>query len=149
MKRFLPNVVLPKNYNFQTKHSSESFLTYTTYDFGSAAFERTIAVPHNYSGVPLCDMWISIVPSVTGNAIADKPARFDTIYASPAAIYTGNFPTSALEDVYSISANANDVIILIRHSTASTGIKHVYFHVKVYDDSFFTTSYNETLEYLQ
>lgn len=148
MKRFLPNIVLPKNYNFQTKHSPESFLTYTTYDFGSAAFTRTIGVPHNYNGVPLCDMWVSIVPSVTGNAVADKPARFDSIYATPTRLYTGTSPVFVLEDTYSVSADQTYIRISINHSNASSGIKHVYFHVKVYDDSFLTTLYNEAVELL-
>jgi len=142
MTRFLPHAVLPKNYNFLTKHSERSFITYTTYNFGAAAFNRTLSIKHNFNGAPLCDMWVAKVASTSGNAITDKPVRWDTIHPSPYNVYTGSGGAQTLDDLYYCYTDSVNINVFIRHNTATSGTYHVYFHIKMYGDSFYDTLYN-------
>lgn len=139
--RFQPSVVLPKNYPFLKKHSHDSFITYTTYDFGAAAFTRKLAVKHDFHGVPLVDMWVSKVASTSGNAVTDKPTKWDTVYHSPLNLYSGTYPSNTLKDAYYAYADAQNVNVMIRHEVATSGTYHVYFHIKIYMDTFYDQLY--------
>jgi hypothetical protein len=134
-KRLLPHAPLPRQYPFLSRHAARSFLTYTTYDFGAAAFDRLLTIPHPLGFAPHPDMWMAKLASVTGDAVKDYRPDIEPVTHTPVHFYTvGGF--GPLEDSYVCSADKNNVYINVNHASATSGTYHVYFHVKLYADGF-------------
>lgn len=142
MTRFLPNAALRQPYAFLTRHSARSMLTYTTYDFAAAPFDRTLRIKHELPFAPLVDGWTATHPSATGNAVVDFPSNIEGITQMPHNRYDGSFSEGGLggiveQDAYYASADSQYVYVHIEHNDNSlTGIHHVYFHLKLYLDDF-------------
>jgi len=144
MGRILPHQVLPRSYPFLKRHAANSFVTYYTYNFADAAFVKTLSIPHGMSGIPLHDMWVAKKASLSGNAVADYSPTLDSVYISPTQLYSGVPTTRSLNDAYYCYTDSTNINIMVWHETATTGTYHVYFHVKIYLDSFRDVIYDGT-----
>lgn len=139
--RIRPSQFLPRKYAFLTKHSRKSFIIPYTYDFASAPFSTRIGLKHGIAGASIHDMWFAKTISITGNARTDYTPNVEPIYHTPIQIYSG----TTLLDTYYLTVDSEYVYIYINHITASTGIYHCYFHVKLYDDEFLADAYIGTV----
>lgn len=136
MLRLPSFAALPRQYGFLGRHSAKSFVTYNTYNFGSAAFRRLLTIPHGLTKAPMHDMWMMKVASITGDAVADFPAEPDQVYHTPAQLYSGVFPAQSMDDAFYCSTDGVNAYVHINHRVVTSGTYHVYFHVKLYIDDF-------------
>lgn len=136
MTRFLPNAALRQPYAFLTRHSARSLLTYYTYDFAEAPFDRTLRIKHELPFAPLVDGWMATHPSTSGNAVIDFPVNIEGITQMPHNRY-GGFNETIEQDAYYASSDEQFIYVHIEHTDNDlTGTHHVYFHLKLYLDDF-------------
>jgi hypothetical protein len=125
--RILPNQLIPRKYAFLTKHSRRTFIIPYTYDFSAAVFKVTLRFKHDMIGASIHDMWFAKTPSITGNARQDYSPNIEPIRHTP---------FESLEDAYYLSCDSQYVYVNVNHLQVTSGIYHLYFHVKLYDDEF-------------
>lgn len=139
-KRILPHSPLPRSYEFLTRHSAKSFLVGYTLDKGSSPFTTSLVIAHGLGYPPIHDMWYSELESVTGDYRADYNPNIEPIWHTPARAIS----SVITRQEYYLTTTINSATIHINHASATSGVYHIYFHVKLYMDDFFTQSLDGT-----